>query len=87
MEITVEISYYPLGDNYKKPINEFIELLSKNKSIIIAPGVMSSMITGEYDDVMKILTDIIKPFIEQYPSVFTLKIANACKSSKIGGQT
>jgi hypothetical protein len=38
------------------------------------------MITGEYDDVMNILTNVIKPFMEQHPSVFTLKIANACKA-------
>ena len=83
MEITVEISYYPLGGDYKKPVNDFIELLSKNQNISIAPGVMSSMITGEYDDVMYILTGVIKSFMDQYPSVFTLKIANACKSCSL----
>ena len=80
MEITVEISYYPLTDNYKKPVDDFIKKLSGNNRLIITPGVMSSMISGGYDDVMKTLTDEIKPFMEKYPSVFTLKIANACKT-------
>ena len=43
---------------------------------------MSTVISGEYDEVMILLVQTIIPFIAEYPSVFTLKIANACKSCK-----
>ena len=43
---------------------------------------MNTVISGEYDEVMFLLVQTIKPFVAKYPSVFTLKIANACKSCK-----
>lgn len=78
MGITVEISYYILAEDYGNPVKEFLSALNGNEHIRIEPGVMSTMIAGDYDDVMRLLTETIRPFIEKYPSVFVLKIANAC---------
>jgi uncharacterized protein YqgV (UPF0045/DUF77 family) len=82
MEITVEIGYYPLLDNYEKPVEEFIEKLAENKKITIEYGTMSSLLTGRYEDVMELLNQQLKPCLEKYPSVFTLKISSACKICK-----
>lgn len=79
MGITVEISYYALAEEYGSPVKEFLRALNAHESITIEPGVMSTMIAGEYDDVMRLLTETVRPFMEKYPSVFVLKIANACR--------
>ena len=82
MEITAEISYYSLTGDYHTPVKEFLDTLTGNGIIAIEPGMMSTIITGEYDHVMHLLTETIRPFMERYPSVFVLKIANACHSCK-----
>ncbi len=82
MEITVEIGYYPLMDNYEKPVEDFIEKLAENKKITIEYGTMSSLLTGRYEDVMELMNQQLKPYLEKYPSVFTLKISSACKTCK-----
>ena len=82
MEITIEISYYALRGDYNSPVLEFLNKISKNQKIMVETGVMSTIISGEYDDVMFLLTQAIKSFMEKYPSVFTLKIGNACKTCK-----
>jgi hypothetical protein len=46
------------------------------------PGKMSTLITGDYEDVILLLVKTIKPIMEKYPSVFSLKITNACKTCK-----
>lgn len=82
MEITVEISYYALQEDYNFPVSEFLNKISKNQKITVETGVMSTVISGGYDEVMLLLVQTIKPFMEKYPSVFTLKIANACQTCK-----
>ena len=82
MKITVEISYYSLQNNYNTPVLEFLGAIVKNRRIAVETGIMSTVISGEYDEVMLLLVQTIKPFMEKYPSVFTLKIANACELCK-----
>ena len=78
MEITVEISYYPLMEDFKKPVEEFLDELNKIQNITLEPGTMSSILSGSFDDVMKVLSQKLKPFLKKYPSVFSLKISNSC---------
>jgi len=82
MEITVEIGYYPLMKDYEKPVERFIEKLAENKKVALESGTMSSLLTGNYEDMMELLNRQLKPFLEKYPSVFTLKISSACKTCK-----
>lgn len=79
MVITVEISYYPLASDYDQPVIEFIEKIRKTDAIEVQTGTMSTLLSGEYDRIMQILTKTIKPLMEKYPSVFILKMANACQ--------
>jgi len=78
MFITLEISYYPLSEEFQKPINDFITKLSINKEIKIETGTMSSLISGNYSEVMGTLTESMKSIMEKYPSVFNIKISNTC---------
>jgi uncharacterized protein YqgV (UPF0045/DUF77 family) len=81
MKITIEISYYSFLSNYKIPVREFLEVLKQDEYIAIETGIMSTIIKGEYNHMMSLLTDKIRLFIEKYPSVFVLKISNACDIS------
>jgi uncharacterized protein YqgV (UPF0045/DUF77 family) len=78
MFITLEISYYPLSEEFQKPINDFITKLSINKKIKIETGTMSTLISGNYSEVMGTLTEAMKSIMEKYPSVFNIKISNSC---------
>lgn len=80
MEITVEISFYPLKDNYLAPVKHFIQELEENPGIAVEPGKMSTLLTGRYEEVMDLLHRKLKLFLENYLSVFTLKISNSCKA-------
>lgn len=77
MNISVEISYYPLAEDYNTPIAGFIEKL-KSEDVLLVHGTMSTVLTGEYDTIMNLLNTSVKECMMQYPSVFHLKISNSC---------
>lgn len=77
MTITVEISYYPLTKDFEDPINTFIEEISKN-NISIEVGRMSTIVNGEYEKIMSVLTESMGELMKHYPSIFNLRISNSC---------
>lgn len=77
MNISVDISYYPLDKNYVPPIQNFIKRLNSYKSLIVKTNNMSTQVFGDYFDVMKALTIEIYKSSELPSSVFVLKIVNA----------
>lgn len=77
MIISVEISYYPLSEAYSKAVDDFIGEVSK-RNVTVETGKMSSVISGEYKEVMAVLTETIGEFMQKYPSVFNIKISNYC---------
>lgn len=77
MYVSVEISYYPLTPDFTTPIQSFIDKI-KDEKVQIETGPMSTVISGEYALVMSHLTDAMGKLMEEYPSVFTLKISNSC---------
>lgn len=83
MEITLELSYYPLQNEYEEIVSAFINELMDEKRIRIDIGVMSSLITGEYRMVMDIITEKMEPYLKKYPSIFKFSISNACNTCKM----
>ncbi len=77
MIITAEISYYPLTNDYSTPVEQFIQALAK-ADITIETGKMSTILTGDYHDIMKLLTDSMDELMREYPSIFNIRISNAC---------
>lgn len=74
MFLSVQLSYYPLKDSYKQPIRELIARLQQSGLEVYA-GRMSTEIFGDYDEVMKVLSDTMKWSFETYgKSVFVAKI-------------
>lgn len=80
MQIAIEISYYALTGDYATPVKDFLERVSRCQMIQVETGNMSTLISGEYHLVMQTLTDTLAPLMVRYPSVFVLKISNACKA-------
>ena len=76
MKTSVEISYYPLGENYLKPIGDFIDRLNTYDELIVQTNGMSTQVFGDYDAVMKAITREIKISIELPHSVFVMKVIN-----------
>jgi len=75
MEISVDISLYPLQDEYVKPILAFIAAVEKNKNIVVQRNTLSTQVFGKYHEVMSILEKEIFEVFEEIPhSVFVLKI-------------
>ena len=77
MQISIEISYYPLYEKFIDPIRKFIDKINANKNIKVQTNGMSTQIFGEYHDVMEIITKEIYSAFELPHSVFILKIINA----------
>ncbi|WP_297088902.1 YkoF family thiamine/hydroxymethylpyrimidine-binding protein [uncultured Draconibacterium sp.] len=78
MQVAVEISLYPLSDDFEKPVDTFLSLLANNKTIEVEPGKMSSILTGELSDIMQALALAMEQVFVQSPAVFNLKISNCC---------
>ena len=79
MEITAEISLYPLVKEYAPVIDGFIGGLESREQIEVEAGVMSSLIRGEYHDVMRILEEEVFKVFHNNHAVINIKIANACE--------
>ena len=77
MRIAVDISLYPLADDFLPPIKDVIGRLNANSSVEVVTNAMSTQIRGEYDAVMAALNQEIKKTFEQSPkAVFAIKILN-----------
>lgn len=77
MRISVEISYYPLLEEYIPAILSFVDRLKNYPDLQIKKNGMSTQVFGEYLEVMHILTQEIEKSFEIPHSVFILKIINS----------
>jgi uncharacterized protein YqgV (UPF0045/DUF77 family) len=77
MKISIDISYYPLKEEFIDPIVGFIKKLNTYEKIECATNGMSTQVFGEYFDVMHAITTEIHNAFELPHSVFVLKIINA----------
>jgi uncharacterized protein YqgV (UPF0045/DUF77 family) len=77
MRIAVDISLYPLADDFLPPIKNVVERLNDITSVEVSTNAMSTQIRGEYDEVMAVLNQEIRTTFEQCPkAVFAIKILN-----------
>ncbi|NMP32300.1 hypothetical protein HII17_12070 [Thalassotalea sp. M1531] len=79
MDISIELSLYPLADrNYKEQIWSFIENLKQNKDINVVTNGMSTQVFGEYDVALSAVNKEMKAIHQITGSaVFILKIIAA----------
>jgi uncharacterized protein YqgV (UPF0045/DUF77 family) len=77
MRVAVDISLYPLADDFIPPIQDVIRRLNTHDSIEVVTNPMSTQLRGEYDDVMAALSQEVKTTFENSPKVvFAIKILN-----------
>ncbi len=73
MQLTVEISKYPLADDYIGPIKGFIDQLNAklaaHEGVDIVTNTLSTQVFGDYETVMQALQDCIKWSFETYGKV------------------
>ena len=87
MKTTVEISLYKLqeedsNDNYKLIVKEFLKSI-QNKNLEIETNGLSSLIYGDYSDIIELLNNEVRDFLDKYRSVFVLKISKGTLKYKV----
>lgn len=71
MFLSVQLSYYPLADDFKPPIKALISRLEQS-GLEVYPNRMSTQVFGEFDEVMNLLSDTLRWSFETYgKAVFT----------------
>jgi uncharacterized protein YqgV (UPF0045/DUF77 family) len=82
MKVSVDISLYPIKNDYREPILDFIKDL-KNSEFTVIENSLSTQIFGDYDQVMPFLNSKIKDvFFDDNLYVFVLKIVKGDRSEK-----
>jgi uncharacterized protein YqgV (UPF0045/DUF77 family) len=77
MRVAVDISLYPLADEFLTPIRDVISRLAAHGSLEVHTNPMSTQIRGDYDDVMNALQREMKTTFETVPkAVFAIRILN-----------
>ena len=75
MKIGVEISLYPLKDEFIPPIRGFIDRLNADGRLKVVTNDMSTQVFGAYEDVMEALTRELRPTFERDgKSIFVMKV-------------
>tara|TARA_B100000900_G_scaffold350142_1_gene316579 strand:- start:5014 stop:5268 length:255 start_codon:yes stop_codon:yes gene_type:complete len=75
--VSVDISLYPLKENFIAPIDDFIVSLQKYEIIEVRMNSLSTQLFGEYDIIMDILKkEISKTFDIEENVVLNIKIVN-----------
>jgi uncharacterized protein YqgV (UPF0045/DUF77 family) len=74
MDIAVEISMYPLSQEYLAPIQHFIDRLQANEKLVVQTNTMSTQVLGEYDQVWDALREAMRISLQAGPkAVFVTK--------------
>jgi len=77
VSVSVDISLYPLKENFITPIDDFIASLQKYENIEVRTNSISTQLFGEYDTIMDILKkEISKTFDIEKNVVLNVKIVN-----------
>lgn len=75
MNLSVELSMYPLQDGYKTKIKDFLEMLnSRADEVEIRTSNMSTRVFGDFDVVNALLNNCMKESMQRYG-----KIVFVCK--------
>ena len=85
MEISVDISMYPLQQDYEAPILAFITQLEKEDSVEVVRNELSTQIHGDYKTIMALLEkEMFSVFTEIPDSIFVLKFVGNNRRGRLG---
>ncbi len=74
MKAVVDISMYPVSNEFIAHIDAFIHSLKKDSTLKVTVGNTATVIEGEYDHLMNVLTQEMKKSFENVPCAFNLRI-------------
>lgn len=75
MDIGVEISLYPLADEFIPPIADFIKRLNAHAGLKVVTNSMSTQVFGEYGKVFEVLAAECRTTFEAVgKAVFVMKV-------------
>lgn len=75
MDIGVEISLYPLADEFIPPIQGFIDRLNTHAGLKVVTNSMSTQVFGEYGLLMRVLSEEMRAtFANGRKAVFVMKV-------------
>lgn len=78
MLLAVEISLYPLHQEYVPFIKDFIDRLNTDKHLLVQTSHTSTLVSGEFSYVMQIIQTEMKATFEQVgQAIFVCKFLNA----------
>lgn len=60
MQMTMEISMYPLQSDYRPLIREFIDRLNQEQDLDISTSHTATLVIGEYQRLMRLLTELME---------------------------
>jgi len=85
MEISVDISMYPLQKEFETPILAFISQLEKETSVEVVRNELSTQVHGDYKTIMALLEkEMFSVFTEIPDSIFVLKFVGNNRQGKLG---
>lgn len=74
MKASVDISLYPLADEYIPAIKEFIERVQEYPGIAVVRNDLSTQLYGDYEQIMELLKIELRLSWEKYgKSIFVIK--------------
>ncbi|MFA5512946.1 MAG: YkoF family thiamine/hydroxymethylpyrimidine-binding protein [Candidatus Kapaibacterium sp.] len=73
MKLTIDISLYPLTEDFIPVIKEFIGKIEKYDSVSVLKNNISTQVSGDYDTIMHLLSNELKPVFQKMRSVFVVK--------------
>ena len=77
MQVMVELSLYPLADNFIPTIKSFLERINRYDELSVITCSTSTQVTGEYQRVMEILgAEMQRTHEEVGQAVFVAKFLN-----------
>lgn len=60
MQMTMEISMYPLQAEYRPLIKDFIERLNQEQDLDISTSHTATVVIGEYQRLMRLMTELME---------------------------
>jgi len=74
MNISAELSLYPLDNDYEQIVWDFINALKQNTQIEIVTNGMSTQVFGDIEQVMPTITQVTKQLYQEKRAILVMKI-------------
>ncbi|GAB6070669.1 hypothetical protein JCM30760_17660 [Thiomicrorhabdus hydrogeniphila] len=79
MKVSVDISLYPLQENYRDLVKNFINDIENMPNTTVTTNAMSTTLFGNYQDIMPVLKQAMQNALQEIPqSVFIIKLSGGC---------